>query len=300
MRLSYQIQIALRSAFLHDFGMELHSHGRTLRIKQKTGIIGVINVTPDSFIAGSRAETPDQLLARARECLEGGADILEIGGESTGPGSVFVSEQEELSRVLPAVTQLRKNFPQAWIVVDTWKAPVAHAALDAGADLINDVTAGRGDETMFDVLREAGCPVILMYAKDPSARTTSAPTQYDDVVATVSAFLAERIAAAKKAGVSQVIVDPGLGHFVSSDPAYSWQLLTRLDECRSLGPILVSPARKSFLAGPSKLPPSERLHATLAASGLAAVRGASLIRTHDVRQTRRVLDALQSIHSLPT
>ncbi len=275
--------------------MELHSRGRILQIRKKTGIVGVINVTPDSFVAASRAQTENDVLSLAHECIDGGADILEIGGESTGPASLDVSATDELARVLPAVTILRKNFPECWIAVDTYKSEVARQALAAGADMINDVTSGRGDARMLSVLAEAKCPVTLMYAKDSSARTTVASTHYDDVIRTVSTFLSERIATAKNAGVMQIIVDPGLGHFVSSDAAVSWEILTRLQELTGLGPILVSPSRKSFLAGPSTLSPAERLPATIAASCLASLNGASFIRTHDVRQTRSSLDAVSHI-----
>lgn len=275
--------------------MELHSRGRILRIKKKTGIVGVINVTPDSFVAASRAQTEKDILSLARECIDGGADILEIGGESTGPTSDDVPLTDELARVLPAVVLLRKNFPQCWIAIDTYKSQVAREALSAGADMINDVTAGRGDREMFTILAEAACPVTLMYAKDFSARTTVAETQYDDVIRTVCEFLSERIAAAKKAGITQIIIDPGLGHFVSSDPAVSWEILTRLSELAALGSVLVSPSRKSFLAGPTKIPPTERLPATIAANCLASLNGATLIRTHDVRQTRLSLDSVSNI-----
>lgn len=275
--------------------MEFSSHNRTLTITKKTGVIGIINVTPDSFVATSRAQTEAEIIARAHEYIEGGADILEIGGESTGPGSKDVSVSDECARVLPAVQILRQHFPQCWIAVDTYKADVASQAFAAGADLINDVTAGRGDDRMFSVVSEARCPFIVMYAKDLSARTTIADAHYVDVIATITSFLTERIDAAKKSGITQIIVDPGLGHFVSSDPAVSWEILTRLAELITLGPILVSPARKSFLAGPTQLPASLRLPATIAANCLASVNGASFIRTHDVRQTRQALDAVSSI-----
>lgn len=275
--------------------MELRSNGSTLRLKHKTGIVGVINVTSDSYVPDSRAQAPEDILALARECIDGGADILEIGGESTGPTSGDVPVADELMRVVPAVTLLRKNFPKAWIAVDTWKSEVARQAIAAGADMINDVTAGRGDDRMFSLLADAGVPAVLMYAKDASARTTVADTRYDDVVRTIRDFLITRIEIARKAGITQIIVDPGLGHFVSSDPAVSWEILTRLSEFCDLGPVLVSPSRKSFLAGPTVLPVSDRLPATLAAGCLAALKGASFIRTHDVRRTREALQSISGI-----
>jgi len=275
--------------------MELHSGHRSLQIRKKTGIVGVINVTPDSFVVGSRAQTVNDILTLAKEYIDGGADILEIGGESTGPMSTDISIADELSRVIPAVALLREHFSECWIAVDTYTSDVALQALSAGADIINDITAGRGDADMFSVLAQTGCPVVLMYAKDVSSRTTIADVHYDDVIRTVFSFLSERIGAAKKAGITHIILDPGLGHFVSSDPAVSWEILTRLSELTTLGPILVSPSRKSFLAGPTKLPPIERLPATIAANCLASLNGASFIRTHDVRKTRLSLDAVSSI-----
>lgn len=256
-------------------------------------VVAILNVTPDSYVDGGRNTDFNDLIAHAREALEGGAEILELGGESTGPASVDVSEQEELKRVLPALSVLRREFPDACIAVDTVKASVAEAVLQAGAFMINDVSAGRFDSRMFSVIARRGCPYVMMYSKDPTPRTTREDRQYDDVIATIRAFLIERIEAAKRAGViaSQLIVDPGLGHFVSSDPKYSFEILNRLSEFKDLAPIFVSPSRKSFLAGPENLPVSKRLPATLEASVRAVKNGAVFIRTHDPKET---FDALHS------
>ena len=288
-------KIASKASFLHALGMELHSHGRTLNLKCRTGIVGVINVTPDSFYDAGKHTSSEAILRFARDHMDAGADILEIGGESTGPGSPDVSSTEERERVMPAVALIRKAFPDAWISVDTYKSDIAHEALMAGADMINDVTAGRGDKDMFAVLAQAQCPVILMHAKDPSARTTTDNIRYDDVIEAVREFLMERIEKAKNAGITQILIDPGLGHFISSDPAYSWEVLLRLSELTPLAPVLVSPSRKSFLCGPTKLPPSERLSATLAASCLASIQGATFIRTHDTKKTRAALQSVAGI-----
>lgn len=275
--------------------MELHSGTRTFSPVTKTSVVAVLNATPDSYVVSSRAQSETDIVALAREALEGGADILEIGGESTGPGSKDVSVSDEMERVVPAVKALRRHFPACWIAVDTWKSEVAAQALMAGADIVNDVTAGRGDPEMFSVVAKAKAPIVLMYAKDESARTTLWKREYDDVVAVISAFLSGRISAARSAGISHIIADPGLGHFVSSEPQYSWEILTRLTEFSSLAPILVSPSRKSFLAGQPPLPVEERLPATIAASVLASLNGASFVRTHDVRRVRSALDAIARI-----
>lgn len=262
-------------------------------------IVGVINATPDSYHAQSRAEDVDEALALAGKYLTEGVDILEIGGESTGPRSVDVTVDDEKKRVLPVLEALRKKFRDTPIAVDTWKSSVAAAALESGATIINDVTAGRGDPAMFPLLASHPCQVVLMYSKDPDARTSVADQRYDDVIATIHAFLRARIAAAKAAGIdpARIIVDPGLGHFVSSDPFYSYEILSRLSAFGDLGPVMVSPSRKSFLAGPSNLPASERLPATVAASVLAACTGARFIRTHDVGAVEKALEATTSLRS---
>lgn len=257
-------------------------------------IVGVINVTPDSFVESSRKNDPDEAVAAAMHMVRDGADIVEIGGESTGPGSGDITPEEEVSRVVPAVAAIRAALPSMPICIDTYRSTVAEAALQAGADMVNDVTAGRGDSRMFAVLAEAGCPVVLMYAKDAVPRTSIADIAYDDVITSVKAFLRSRTEAAVSAGIdpAQIIVDPGLGHFVSSVAAYSYEILDRLPELTDLGSILVSPSRKSFLAGTPPLPVEDRLHSTLAAVCLAAVRGTSFIRTHDIAETREVVRAM--------
>jgi dihydropteroate synthase len=251
----------------------------------------VINATPDSYFKGSRIESPEEGIQRVKNIIADGADIVEIGGESTGPGSKDVSPEEECKRVLPVVVAIRRAFPDIWIAVDTHTATVASQALIAGADMINDVTAGRSDPEMFSVIARSGCPYVMMYAKDPVPRTTVKPVQYDDVIKTIRLFLTERKARAMAAGIkeSQIIIDPGLGHFLSSDPKYSFEVINRLKELCDLGPVFLSPSRKSFLAGDKNDPPDERLPATLAVTAVAVLNGARLIRTHDVRATRQVV-----------
>jgi dihydropteroate synthase len=270
--------------------MHLHSLSRTLDLSRPR-IVGIINATPDSYVASSRAVSMEGVLSKAQQYIDEGADILEIGGESTGPGSPDVSLEEERTRVIDAVKEVRNSFPDMCISVDTWKSSIAKEALSVGADLINDITAGRGDPAMFSVIAKAQCPVVLMYSKDASARTTAVAMQYDDVIQTIHDFLEQRIILAVKAGIDlrQIIVDPGLGHFVSSESKYSYTILDQLRRFTDLGPVLVSPSRKSFLAGPENLPVSERLPATLSATLTAVKNGASFIRTHDVGATKNAL-----------
>lgn len=237
-------------------------------------------------------------MERAGRLLAEGADILEVGGESTGPASKDVSAAEEMRRVVPVAEALHRKFPDATISVDTWKAAVAEAALAAGASMINDVTAGRGDARMFSVVARTEVRVVLMYAKDPTPRTTVEAQEYDDVAATIKTFLRGRRDAAVAAGIdaSRIILDPGLGHFVSSLPRYSFQIIARLREFADLGcPLLLSPSRKSFLAGKDNLPVRDRLPETIAASAIAVLNGASFIRTHDVLEVRRGIEVAENI-----
>lgn len=267
-------------------------------------IVGILNVTPDSYYDGGTFVHIDAAVRRAGEMLQEGADIIEVGGESTGPDSKEVSLDEELARTIPVINALRKHFPQANISIDTYKADVARRAVEAGAMMVNDVTAGRGgnslplggrarergSENMFNILKNTEAHIVLMYSKDPTPRTTIQNVQYKDVVGTVKHFLQERKDAAVSAGISpeRIILDPGMGHFVSSDPTYSFALIARLAELHDLGcPILLSPSRKSFLAGREDLSPSDRLPGTIAASAMAVLHGASYIRTHDVQGVRR-------------
>lgn len=257
---------------------------------EQVRIVGILNVTPDSYFDGGQFVTTDTAVKRAGELLADGADIIDIGGESTGPNSKDVTEEEELKRVISTVKAIKRAYPDAVMSIDTYKSRIANEAIEAGASMINDVTAGRADPSIFTVAANAGVPIVLMFSKDPTPRTTVAQTQYEDVIADISRFLSERKQAAIDAGVdaSKIILDPGMGHFISSDAQYSLEVLARLRELSALGsPLYVSPSRKSFLAGPENLKAIDRLPGTIAASAIAVLNGATYIRTHDVREVRR-------------
>lgn len=272
-------------------------------MEEKVKIMGVVNVTPNSFSDGGKFLDPAAAIAHARQLLEEGADIVDVGGESTGPGSVDVSVEEELRRVIPVIKGIaamqshRSRIDGAslkpvkvTISIDTYKSEVAREAIKAGARMVNDVTALRGDLAMARAVAEAGIPIILMYSKDATARTTRNPLHYDDVVKTVYEFLQTRTEYAIAAGISRenIIIDPGMGAFVSGEARYSYELLERLREFESLGfSILVGVSRKSFLPGAL----NERLAPGLAANELAVKNGASFLRVHDVAALRsRVFD----------
>jgi dihydropteroate synthase len=218
---------------------------------ERTSFMGVLNFTPDSFSDGGRffefgGDTSAVVVAKSM--IQDGADLLDLGGESTRPGSQDVSVEEEVRRILPGFESIHQAFPNLLMSVDTWKSEVAEAAILAGAGLVNDVTAGRGDERIFEVAARHQVPIVLMYSKDSTPRTTREALQYQDVMATVKAFLKERIAVARSYGVQQIWVDPGMGAFVSGDPRYSWEIMDRIEELYELGcPILVGASRKGFL-----------------------------------------------------
>lgn len=255
--------------------------------KRKVKIMGILNVTPDSFSDGGKYMNPGLAFARARQMIEEGADIIDIGGESSGPGSADVLPEEELCRVIPVIKSIKGRL----ISIDTYKAEIARQAIFAGARMVNDVTALRGDPALAAVIAETGVPVALMYSKDTSARTTRVKKRYRDVVKTILEFLKERIDFALSQGIKreQIIIDPGMGAFISTDPKYSFEILQRLVEFKKLGcQILVGTSRKSFLPGKIE----ERLEPTLAANLLAIQNGADIIRVHDVAAHKKMIQTL--------
>ena len=251
---------------------------------KKLQIMGIINVTPDSFSDGGKFHTLKNAIKRAKELEKQGADILDIGGESTGPGSKDVSLEEELKRVIPIIKELRKSTKLP-ISIDTYKAEVAQQALGAGANMVNDITALRGDPKMASAIKEHKCPVILMYSKDPTPRTIIKKKKYKDVIKTIKDFLKKQIQYAKKQGVkdSQIIIDPGMGQFISALPQYSYEIIARLHELKTLGyPILLGVSRKSFLGGTME----SRVEKGAALSAIAYSAGASIIRIHDIKRIK--------------
>jgi dihydropteroate synthase len=258
-----------------------------------TRLMGVVNVTPDSFSDGGLYLDPGAAIAHGRELAEAGADILDVGGESTRPGAEFVPAEEELRRVVPVVRGLRDTGPR--ISVDTSKAEVAAAALEAGAEIVNDVTALRGDPGMAALCAERGATVVLMHMRgDP--RTMQDDPRYDDVVAEVKGFLAERLGAATAAGIAaeRIWLDPGIGF--GKTAAHNLELLRRLGELCELGcPLVVGTSRKSFIGRFDGSGAGERLGGTIASSVLAAAEGADVLRVHDVAEMRQALTVATAI-----
>lgn len=268
----------------------------------RTFVMGIINVTPDSFSGDGMAadESPsiaERLVDRAKNMVEDGADVLDVGGESTRPGSSPVSAAEEMARVVPAIREIRGALPDVLLSVDTYRADVAAAALDAGANWINDVWGLRMDPAMAGLVAQRNCPIIIMHNRSKPKNVSQEErlggryigVSYGDLLADIKHELSEQISLGLASGIrpEQIIVDPGIGFGKTVEQ--NLELLNRLDELKDLGyPILSGPSRKSFIGYTLDLPPDQRLEGTAAAVAVSIVRGADMVRVHDVGSIMRV------------
>jgi len=259
-------------------------------------VVGILNVTPDSFSDGGDFLDPEAAAEHAATMLDEGAGILDLGGESTRPGSDPVSQEEELRRVIPVIERVLTVRQEAVISVDTYRAGTAAAAIEAGARIINDVTALRSDPRMASVVKEAACPVILMHMKGEPKTMQSEP-HYEDVVREVRDFLARRAEYAVSAGIGpeNVIVDPGIGF--GKNLEHNLTLLRNLDAIVDLGfPVLIGASRKTFIGRITGVQEArERAFGTVATTVLAYERGATFFRVHDVRANREALAVAEAV-----
>ncbi|MCX7805900.1 MAG: dihydropteroate synthase [Planctomycetota bacterium] len=290
-----EIQAAAKGYLRERFLLRL-PRGRELAIGPGTSVMGVLNVTPDSFSDGGRYMDPDRAIEHGLAMAAEGADILDIGAESTRPGTKPVPPDEQWRRLEPVISGIRAAAKDIPISVDTSSAAVAERALEAGADIVNDVTAMRGDERMAALVSSAKVPIVLMHMQGTPETMQIAPS-YAEVVSEIDAFFRERLAAAAKAGIDpeQTILDPGFGF--GKTVAHNLEILRRLHELKSLGrPLLVGVSRKSFLGKITGIePPSARTIESLIAGALAAFCGASIIRAHDVAGHVRALKVARSV-----
>jgi len=266
-----------------------------------TLVMGVVNVTPDSFSDGGLWFTPGAAVAHGLDLLEQGADILDVGGESTRPGADRPSEEVELHRVIPVIRELSRGG--ACVSVDTMRASVAEQAVEAGASIVNDVSGGLADPEMARVVAAAGVPFVVMHWRGHSD-TMQDHASYDDVVADVCSALSERVSDLCERGVGrdQLIVDPGFGFAKLNE--HNWALLAHLDSVKSLGlPVLVGTSRKAFLGalgvsdGDSPRPPAERDLATAATTVVAGLAGVWGVRVHDVASSIEALRVVAAVES---
>jgi dihydropteroate synthase len=273
----------------------------------RTYIMGILNVTPDSFSGDgiiSKGDAVDVAVAQARDFLACGADILDVGGESTRPGSAPVNADEELERVLPIIRALHKNFPDAIISIDTYKAQVAEEAIKAGAHIVNDVWGLRADDGLALVVAKYKTPVILMHNRSNPASVeirekfgnAYVGAEYKNLIEDVKRELLESVAIAKKAQIadSLIVLDPGIGFGKTRE--HNLELVNQLDQIRELGyPILLGTSRKSFIGFTLDLPADQRVEGTAATVAVGITRGADIIRVHDVKEMARVAKMTDSI-----
>lgn len=277
--------------------------GEAWDFAEGTRLLGILNVTPDSFSDGGLYAETDAAIARGLRMAAEGADAMDVGGESTRPGSDPVPADEELRRVVPVIRGLRKVLGasatgargRVRISVDTSKASVAAAAIDAGADIVNDVTGLAGDPGMAPLLARARVAVVLMHMRG-TPRTMTDRARYVDLMGEIAAELRERLEAARSAGITddRIALDPGIGF--AKTPEQNVEILARLPLLAALGrPLLIGVSRKSFLGALTGLPTGERLEAGLAAGAAAVLNGASILRVHDVAATARMTAVVDAI-----
>jgi len=275
---------------------------KTYTIGKQTIIMGILNVTPDSFSDGGRFTSVEKAVRHAVRMEEEGADIIDIGGESTRPGAQPITLEEELNRVIPVIKKLTNEIDIP-ISIDTYKSEIARKALDLGADMVNDITAFQGDKNLVSIVSEYDVPVCLMHIKG-NPRNMQINPVYDDVVKEIYEYLQERSEYALLCNVKKekIILDPGLGFGKRTGRGVedNCEIIYRLNELKELDyPILVGPSRKKFIGnicGDEKpLPVSERLEGSLAACSLAVSNGADIVRVHDVKETRRCVDLVDSV-----
>ncbi|WP_457638715.1 dihydropteroate synthase [Persephonella sp.] len=289
---------------LHRDSFKINYKGKFLNLKHKTAVMGILNLTPDSFSDGGiYYKNIDRAVERVAQMLEEGADIIDIGGESTRPGAMPVSKEEEMERVIPVIKAVRKELGDNFLIsIDTYKADVAKAAVEEGADIINDISGMTFDPKMAETVALLDCPVVINH-------TTGRPENmqdnvyYDDVVVDIIGFLESQIKKGMEKGIrkDRFIIDPGIGF--GKYVEHNIEIIKRLKEFKVLGmPVLIGISRKSFietvlknLTGRGSVPPEERLSGSLGATAVAVLNGAHIVRTHDVKETVEFLTLIDTI-----
>jgi dihydropteroate synthase len=258
---------------------------------EKTLIMGVLNVTPDSFSDEGLFNNVETAVAHAIQMVSEGADVVDIGGESTRPGSEPLSEKEEIERVLPVVQRLHKEISVP-LSIDTYKPKIADACLKEGAHLINDITGLKNPE-MRNIIAKHDVPVILMHMKG-TPKTMQQNPEYHDLLREITDFFHQQIMIARKEHIHQIIIDPGIGFGKTLE--HNLQILSHLTVFKNLGcPVLVGPSRKSFIGGVTGLPVTERLEGTIAAVTISVMNGANIVRVHDVKECKRAVQVADAI-----
>lgn len=261
----------------------------------RPAVLGILNATPDSFYDGGRYDSDDRIVARAMEMVQEGVDIIDIGVVSSRPGARLLSPDEEAARLAPVVALVRRRCPDTVISADTCFALPARAAVEAGADIINDISGGDYDDAMFQTVADLGVPYILMHHQGTPATMQTAP-RYDNLLQEVALYFSQRINKLRLLGVRDIIVDPGFGFGKTLD--HNYQLMASLPQLRALfphEPLLVALSRKSMIYKLLDTNPDEALAGTIALHAAALMKGAQLLRVHDVREARQTIDVISKM-----
>lgn len=264
---------------------------------RRPAVLGILNATPDSFYDGGRYNDDDHLLARAEQMVAEGVDIIDIGVVSSRPGAQLLAPDEEAARLAPVVKLVRQHCPDVLISVDTCFSLPARAAVEVGADIVNDISGGDYDEAMFETVAELGVPYILMHHQGTPDRMQVAP-HYDDLLQEVAFYLSQRVDRLRLMGVKDVIIDPGFGFGKSID--HNYELMAHLSQFRMLfpnEPLLVALSRKSMIYKLVNATPDDALAGTVALHAAALMKGAQLLRVHDVREARQTIDVISKMLS---
>lgn len=257
--------------------------------------MGILNVTPDSFYDGGKFKNETELLKQVEHMLTFGASFIDIGGYSSRPGADFVSEDEELNRVVPIVKLILKNFPETLISIDTFRSYVAKASVQEGAALINDISAGHEDSNMIKTIGDLGVPYIMMHMRG-NPKTMQQLTSYDDLIKEMLSYFAERISKAHEAKINDIIIDPGFGFAKTLDQ--NFELLNKLDLLKLADkPILAGVSRKSMIYKTLKTDANNALNGTTALNMVCLQKGASILRVHDVKEAMECVTLFNQLHS---
>lgn len=263
----------------------LNCRGKLLSLETPL-VMGILNLTPDSFYPGSRLGSPAEAVQKAGQMLADGADILDIGGYSSRPGAVDISAQEEQDRVVPAIEAVLQHFPEAVISVDTFRADVAEASIAAGAAIINDIGGGLLDEAMFETVARLQVPYILMHMRG-TPQSMAGLAQYDDLVVEVLDELQVQVGKLQQLGVKDIVLDPGFGFAKTVE--HNYELLRRMDDFRIFGlPILAGLSRKSMVYKSLGINQADALTGTIAVNTVALMKGADILRVHDVKEAKQI------------
>lgn len=278
----------------HNTKLSLNCRGKLLVLSQPA-VMGILNVTPDSFFEGSRMRALDDLLKKAENMLAQGATFIDIGGYSTRPGAAEVAIDDEISRVVPAVEHLHKNLPEAVLSIDTFKAKVAKYAIEAGAHIINDISSGEDDADMLSTVAALGAVPYIMMHKRGTPQTMQQFTQYTDVALEVLEYFNQKIAAAKQAGIVDLIIDPGFGFAKTQEQNY--KLLKQLHHFHVTGlPILVGVSRKKMIQNITHTDAAGALNGTSVVNTIALLNGAQILRVHDVKEAVECINIVKATY----